>query len=135
MTRIITMQNQRLLKIANIKIYFYIIFEQIETIFKKYANFKVIGKVYILVLVVSYFIKRTPVSLVSTVVAPPTVRLYDRWHLNLLRASVSRIIIVCCFTSRSRILQLYGYVTITCEGLQNLGLCTGIKPVPIRNPS
>jgi hypothetical protein len=32
-----------------------------------------------------------------------------------------------CFTFRSRIFQLYGDVTITGDGLQNLGLCTALR--------
>ena len=32
-----------------------------------------------------------------------------------------------CFTSRSRIFHLYGDVTITGEGLQNLGLCSALR--------
>jgi hypothetical protein len=32
-----------------------------------------------------------------------------------------------CFTSRSRIFHLYGDVTITGEGLQNLGLCLALR--------
>jgi hypothetical protein len=39
-----------------------------------------------------------------------------RWQINWL--------IICCFTSHSRIFHLYGDVTITGEGLQNLGLCS-----------
>jgi hypothetical protein len=35
--------------------------------------------------------------------------------------------LICCFTSRSRIFHLYGDVTITGEGLQNLGLCSALK--------
>jgi hypothetical protein len=31
------------------------------------------------------------------------------------------------FTSRSRIFHLYGDVTITVEGLQNLGLCSALR--------
>jgi hypothetical protein len=31
------------------------------------------------------------------------------------------------FTSRSRIFHLYGDVTITGEGLQNLGLCSALR--------
>jgi hypothetical protein len=31
------------------------------------------------------------------------------------------------FTSRSRIFHLYGDVTIACEGLQNLGLCSALR--------
>ena len=34
---------------------------------------------------------------------------------------------VCCFTSRSRIFHLYGDITITGEGLQNLGLCSALR--------
>jgi hypothetical protein len=34
-----------------------------------------------------------------------------------------------CFKSRSRILHLYGEVTITGEGLQNLGLCLVFRPL------
>jgi hypothetical protein len=43
---------------------------------------------------------------------------------------VSRIgwLVVYCFTSRSRIFHLYGDVTITGEGLQNLGLCSALMP-------
>jgi hypothetical protein len=33
-------------------------------------------------------------------------------------------LIIYCFTSRSRIFHLYGDVTITGEGLHNLGLCS-----------
>jgi hypothetical protein len=32
-----------------------------------------------------------------------------------------------CFTSRSTIFHLYGDVTITGEGLQNLGLCSALR--------
>jgi hypothetical protein len=32
-----------------------------------------------------------------------------------------------CFTSRSRILHLYGDITITCEGLQNFGLRSALR--------
>ena len=32
-----------------------------------------------------------------------------------------------CFTSRSRIFQLYGVVTIAGEGLQNLGVCSALR--------
>jgi hypothetical protein len=35
--------------------------------------------------------------------------------------------LVYCFTSRSRIFHLYGDVTITSEGLQNLGLWTALR--------
>ena len=36
-------------------------------------------------------------------------------------------LIIYCFTSRSRIFYLYGDVTITGEGLQNLGLCSALR--------
>jgi hypothetical protein len=36
-------------------------------------------------------------------------------------------LIIYCFTSRSRIFHLYGDVTITGEGLQNLGLCSELR--------
>jgi hypothetical protein len=36
-------------------------------------------------------------------------------------------LIIYCFTSRSRIFQLYGDVTIAEEGLQNLGLCSALR--------
>jgi hypothetical protein len=36
-------------------------------------------------------------------------------------------LIIYCFTSRSRIFLLNGDVTITCEGLQNLGLCSALN--------
>ena len=36
-------------------------------------------------------------------------------------------LIIHCFTSRSRIFHLYGDVTITGEGLQNLGLCSALR--------
>jgi hypothetical protein len=36
-------------------------------------------------------------------------------------------LVVYCFTSRSRIFHLYGDVTITGEGLQNLGLCSALR--------
>jgi hypothetical protein len=35
--------------------------------------------------------------------------------------------IIYSFTSRSRIFHLYGDITITGEGLQNLGLCSALK--------
>jgi hypothetical protein len=35
--------------------------------------------------------------------------------------------LIYCFTSRSRIFHLYGDVTITGEGLQNLGLCSALR--------
>jgi hypothetical protein len=37
------------------------------------------------------------------------------------------LIIIYGFTSCSRIFQLYGDITITGEGLQNLGLCSALK--------
>jgi hypothetical protein len=37
------------------------------------------------------------------------------------------IMIVYCFTSRLRIFHLYGYITITSEGLQNLGTCSALR--------
>jgi hypothetical protein len=37
-------------------------------------------------------------------------------------------LIIYCFTSRSRIFHLYGDVTIADEGLQNLGLCSALRP-------
>ena len=36
-------------------------------------------------------------------------------------------LIICGFMSRSRIFHLYGDVTITGEGLQNLGLCSALR--------
>jgi hypothetical protein len=36
-------------------------------------------------------------------------------------------LIICCFTSRSRIFHLYGDITIAGEGLQNLGLCSALR--------
>ena len=36
-------------------------------------------------------------------------------------------LIIYCFTSRLRIFHLYGDVTITGEGLQNLGLCSALR--------
>jgi hypothetical protein len=36
-------------------------------------------------------------------------------------------LVVYCFTSRSRIFHLYGDITITGEGLQNLGLCSALR--------
>jgi hypothetical protein len=36
-------------------------------------------------------------------------------------------LVVYCFTSHSRIFHLYGDVTITGEGLQNLGLCSALR--------
>jgi hypothetical protein len=37
-------------------------------------------------------------------------------------------LVVYCFTSRSRVFHYkYGYVTITDEGLQNLGLCSALR--------
>ena len=36
-------------------------------------------------------------------------------------------LIICCFTSRSRIFHLYGDATITGEGLQNLDLCSALR--------
>jgi hypothetical protein len=36
-------------------------------------------------------------------------------------------LIICCFTSRSRIYHLYGDVTIAGEGLQNLDLCSALR--------
>jgi hypothetical protein len=36
-------------------------------------------------------------------------------------------LILYCFTSRSRVFHLYGDVTIVCEGLQNLGLCSALR--------
>jgi hypothetical protein len=38
-------------------------------------------------------------------------------------------LIIYCFTSHSRIFHLYGDVTITGEGLQNLGLCSASGPL------
>jgi hypothetical protein len=37
--------------------------------------------------------------------------------------------LVIVFTSRSRIFHLYGDVSITSEGLQNLGLCSALRAV------
>ena len=37
------------------------------------------------------------------------------------------LLIIYCFTSRPRIFHLYGDVTITGEGLQNLGLCSALR--------
>jgi hypothetical protein len=37
------------------------------------------------------------------------------------------VLFIFCFTSRSRIVHLYGDVTITREGLQNLGLCSALR--------
>ena len=36
-------------------------------------------------------------------------------------------LIIYGFTSRSRIFQLYGDITINGEGLQNLGLCSALR--------
>jgi hypothetical protein len=36
-------------------------------------------------------------------------------------------LIIYCFTTRSRIFNLYGDVTITGEGFQNLGLCSALR--------
>jgi hypothetical protein len=36
-------------------------------------------------------------------------------------------LIICCFTSRSRIFPLYGAVTIAGEELQNLDLCSALR--------
>jgi hypothetical protein len=46
--------------------------------------------------------------------------------VSLISSSLEWLIIY-CFTSRSRIFHLYGDVTITGEGLQNLGLCSVLK--------
>jgi hypothetical protein len=48
------------------------------------------------------------------------VILTELWLLDL-------IMIIYYFTSRSRIFHLYGDVTITGEGLQNLGLCSALR--------
>jgi hypothetical protein len=37
------------------------------------------------------------------------------------------LLVIYCFTSRSRIFRLYGDVTITGEVLQNLGLCSALR--------
>jgi hypothetical protein len=37
------------------------------------------------------------------------------------------MILIDCFTSRSKIFHLHGDVTITCEELQNLGLCLALR--------
>jgi hypothetical protein len=42
------------------------------------------------------------------------------------RENFSRLIIY-CFTSRSTIFHIYGDVTITGEGLQNVGLCSALR--------
>jgi hypothetical protein len=36
-------------------------------------------------------------------------------------------LIIYCFTSRSRLFHFYGDVTITGDGLQNLGLCSALR--------
>jgi hypothetical protein len=41
--------------------------------------------------------------------------LYDCW------------LVTNCFTSRSRIFQIYGDITNTVEGLQNVGLCSALR--------
>jgi hypothetical protein len=38
-------------------------------------------------------------------------------------------LIIYCFTSRSRIFHVYGDVKIAGEGLQNLGLCSALRPL------
>jgi hypothetical protein len=38
-----------------------------------------------------------------------------------------RVLIIYCFTSRSRIFHLFGDVTIIGEGLQNVGLCSALR--------
>jgi hypothetical protein len=46
---------------------------------------------------------------------------------NKLYTVLDEWLIVYCFTSRSRIFHLYGDVTITGEGQQNLGPCLELK--------
>jgi hypothetical protein len=40
---------------------------------------------------------------------------------------IDYLLIIYCFMSHSRIFHLYGDVTITGEGLQNLGLCSALR--------
>jgi hypothetical protein len=49
-------------------------------------------------------------------------------HVSLVFVIYSYWLIIYGFTSRSRIFHLYGYVTITSEGLQNLGLRLALRP-------
>jgi hypothetical protein len=49
---------------------------------------------------------------------------FDWWLLHL--PDIDWLIIY-SFTSRSRIFHLYGDITITGEGLQNLGLCSALR--------
>jgi hypothetical protein len=50
----------------------------------------------------------------TTTRLPQPIREFDAW-------------LIYCFTSRSRIFHLYGDVTTTGEGLQNLGLCSALR--------
>jgi hypothetical protein len=59
------------------------------------------------------------------------LRLKKKFLCTQLNATISQVrmidwLIIYGFTSRSRIFHLYGDVTITCEGLQNLGLCSAL---------
>jgi hypothetical protein len=51
----------------------------------------------------------------------------DPCHRNWSTLDLKFHLVVYCFTSRSRIFHLYGDVTITGEGLQNLGLCSALR--------
>jgi hypothetical protein len=54
--------------------------------------------------------------------------LFHRHYTSkLLKKNLIDWLIIYCFTSCSRIFHLYGYVTNTGEGLQNLGLCLAVR--------
>jgi hypothetical protein len=54
---------------------------------------------------------------------------YDCWLIGHLRCicMVDGWLVIYCFTSRSRIFHLYGDITITGEGHQNVGLCSALR--------
>jgi hypothetical protein len=48
-------------------------------------------------------------------------------YRNIIEWKLIDWLIIYCFTSRSRIFHLYGDITFTGEGLQNLGLCSALR--------
>ena len=64
---------------------------------------------------------RTLLDISHTTILPPQFDNFNTIYIS------EDWLIIYCFTSRSRIFHLYGDVTITGEGLQNLGLCSALR--------
>jgi hypothetical protein len=83
------------------------------------------------------FIMIFKLFLVSAISTRTSVFIFKMFKYFLSISSIDIVSIIYGFTSRSRIVHLYGDVTIAGEGLQNLGLCSGgtsVFPVSSEGP-